>query len=221
MRVGVRAALEGILLPALCVACDGVLAGGDRGLCSACRSRLFPMSEPCCPRCGVPSDSATETCLGCIVSPPPQEGTVLWGAYDGVLRQAVLALKHRGHDEIARPLGRRLAARIGLAPWFDEITLVASVPSHAIRRLRRGFFASGLIAAEVAATINLPDGTHPASPWPPPAGRTHPCSENAAPAGKLLGRTADAGAQRAACRRRLHHRNHPAPRRELGARRRR
>lgn len=156
MRVGVRAALEGILLPALCVACDGVLAGGDRGLCGACRSRLFPMSEPCCPRCGVPADSTTEPCLGCVTSPPPQQGTVLWGSYDGVLRQAVLALKHRGHDELARPLGRRLATRISLAPWFDEITMVAAVPSHGLRRLRRGFCASGLLGAEVAATINRP-----------------------------------------------------------------
>jgi len=156
VRVGVRAALEGILLPALCVACDGVLDGEDRGLCGACRSRLFPMSEPCCPRCGVPADSATDPCLGCVASPPPQLGTVLWGSYDGVLRQAVLALKHRGHDEIARPLGRRLAARIGLAPWFDEITMVAAIPSHGIRRLRRGFCAAGLVGAEVAVTINRP-----------------------------------------------------------------
>lgn len=156
MRVGVRATLKGILLPALCVACDGVLAGGDRGLCGKCRSRLFPMSEPCCPLCGVPSDTETEPCLGCVASPPPQLGTILWGSYDGVLRRAVLALKHRGHDEIARPLGRRLSARLGLAPWFDEITTVTAVPSHRFHRLRQGFSAAGLIGAEVAKAINRP-----------------------------------------------------------------
>lgn len=145
-----------ILLPALCVACDGVLAGDDRGLCGACRSRLHPISEPCCPRCGVPADSATEPCLGCVASPPPQSATILWGAYDGVLRQVVLALKHRGHDELARPLGRRLAARIGFAPWFDEITTVTTVPSHGFRRLRRGCSAAGLLGAEVARAIEKP-----------------------------------------------------------------
>lgn len=158
MRVGVSAALKGILLPALCVACDAVLAGEDRGLCGSCRSRLLPMSEPCCPRCGVPADSATEPCLGCVGSPPPQQGTILWGSYDGILRQAVLALKHRGHDEIARPLGQRMAARIVLAPWFDEITMVASVPSHGLRRLRRGSSAAALVGANLAATIHRPLG---------------------------------------------------------------
>ncbi len=149
-------AVSAILLPALCVACEEILAGDDRGLCGSCRSRLHPMSEPCCPLCGVPADSQTEPCLGCVVSPPPQLGTVLWGSYDGALRRAVLALKHQGHDEIARPLGRRLAARIALAPWFEEITVVTTVPSRGLRRLRRGFCAASLLGAEVARAIDRP-----------------------------------------------------------------
>lgn len=149
-------ALTEILLPALCVACEGVLAGNDRGLCGACRSRLHPMSEPCCPLCGVPADSDTAPCLACVASPPPQLGTVLWGSYDGVLRQAVLALKHQGHDEIARLLGRRLAALIGFAPWHDEITTITTVPSRGFRRLRRGYSAAGLLGAEIAQAIGHP-----------------------------------------------------------------
>lgn len=156
MRVAVSAALGGILLPALCVACDDVLAGDDRGLCGSCRSRLQPLSGPCCPRCGVPADSDVEPCLECAASTPPQTATVLWGEYDGVLRDAILALKNRGHDEVARPLGRRLAALIGVAPWFDEITMVTPVPSHDIRRFRRGFSAAPLIGAEVARAIDRP-----------------------------------------------------------------
>ena len=156
VRVAVRAALEGILLPALCVACNDVLAGDDRGLCGSCRSRIHPTSGPCCVRCGVPADSDILPCLECTASPPPQSATVLWGEYDGVLRLAVLALKHRGHDEIARPLGRRLAARIAVTQWFDEITTVTSVPSHDIRRFRRGSSAARLIGAEVARAVDRP-----------------------------------------------------------------
>jgi len=153
VRVGMSTALKETLLPALCVACDGVLAGDDRGLCSACRSRMVPASGPCCPSCGHPSDSDTEPCLGCVASPPPQEATILWGSYEGVLRRAILALKHGGHDELARPLGDRLAARLGLAPGLAEITVVTAVPSHEIRRLRRGASAAGLLAREIASTI--------------------------------------------------------------------
>lgn len=156
MRVGVSAALKEMFLPALCVACDGVLSGEDRGLCGDCRSRLLPISHPCCPLCGTPSDTDTDVCLGCVISPPPQDGTVVWGEYDGILRTAVLALKHRGHDEVARGLALRLAARIGLAPWYDEITVVIAVPSHRFRRWRRGCSAAGLVGAEVAKAIDRP-----------------------------------------------------------------
>ncbi|MGD8439063.1 MAG: double zinc ribbon domain-containing protein [Holophagae bacterium] len=159
MRVRIRAAagaIESVLLPALCVACDGVLAGDDRGLCGDCRSRLAPLSETCCPRCGTPADMAGDVCLSCLGAPPPQLGTVLWGAYDGPLRLAVLALKHRGHDEVARTFGRRLAARIGVEPWFDDITAVTAVPSHPLRRLRRGYCAAELLADTVARLIERP-----------------------------------------------------------------
>jgi predicted amidophosphoribosyltransferase len=145
--------LKGILLPALCVACDGVLTGDDRGLCGACRSRLVPISGPCCPRCGNPADSDEDPCIGCVASPPPQHASVLWGSYEGVLRRAVLALKHARHDELVRPLGGRLAARIVVAPWCAEVTAVTAVPSHELRRLRRGASAAGLLAAEVAKRI--------------------------------------------------------------------
>jgi predicted amidophosphoribosyltransferase len=149
-----RAALEA-LLPALCVACDEVLAGFDRGLCAGCRSRLVPMTEPCCPRCGVPAADGLP-CPDCALSPPPQEGTVFWGAYDGVLRRAVLALKHGGHDELGRVLGRRLAGRVGLEPWSDVVSAVAVVPSHRLRRLRRGWSAADWIGREVAAALGRP-----------------------------------------------------------------
>ena len=81
---------------------------------------------------------------------------MVWGSYDGILRRAVLALKHGAHDELARPLCRRLAARIDLAPWSDDVTAVASVPSHGIRRLRRGTSAAALLGVEVAAAIRRP-----------------------------------------------------------------
>jgi predicted amidophosphoribosyltransferase len=145
-----------VVLPAVCVSCDEVLSGGDRGLCAECRSRLIPMTGRCCSRCGVPVDGDTEPCLGCAVFDPPQAGSVMWGVYDGVLREAVLAVKHRGHDELAGLLGRRLAARLALQPWVGELSGVVSVPSHALRRLRRRWSAADLIAAVVADVLRLP-----------------------------------------------------------------
>ena len=154
--VALARAVSEVLLPALCVACDNVLSGGDRGLCADCRSRLVPLPEVCCPSCGVPADCDDGLCLDCSLATPPQSGTVFWGEYSGVLRTAILALKHGGHDELGRVLGGRLAARVALEPWADRVGAVVTVPSHRLRRLRRGFSAADWIGREVATRLERP-----------------------------------------------------------------
>lgn len=81
---------------------------------------------------------------------------MIWGEYQGVLRNTILALKHRGRDELARPLAQRLAAAVAMAPWAAEIGLVTSVPSHTWYRVRRGYSAARVLAAEVARALALP-----------------------------------------------------------------
>jgi predicted amidophosphoribosyltransferase len=145
-----------VALPSLCPSCQMPLSGADRGLCRECWSRLVPLSGDRCGRCGGPATTGDEPCLACTAEPPPQQGTVVWGEYEGVLRSAILALKHHGHDELAEPLAERLAARARLAPWADEVTLVVPVPSHPLHRLRRGWTAAELLAHEVARRWRVP-----------------------------------------------------------------
>jgi predicted amidophosphoribosyltransferase len=97
-----------------------------------------------------------EPCLGCVATPPAQAATVVWGDYDGPLRTVVLAMKRRGRDELAGPIGLRLAARLALEPWAAEVDLITHVPSHPIRRLRNGWSAAACTARVVAREIALP-----------------------------------------------------------------
>jgi predicted amidophosphoribosyltransferase len=99
---------------------------------------------------------AGEQCLACTESPPPHKATVVWGEYDGVLRTAILALKHGGRDDLAVPLGDRLAALVSVEPWAPGIDLVVPVPSHPWRRLRKPWTASELLARRVARRIERP-----------------------------------------------------------------
>jgi predicted amidophosphoribosyltransferase len=81
---------------------------------------------------------------------------VVWGEYDGTLRTALLAMKNRGRDELAVPIGRRLAARLALEVWIDDIDLVTHVPSHPLRRLRRGWSAAACTSVVVAGELARP-----------------------------------------------------------------
>jgi len=95
-------------------------------------------------------------CLVCQERHPPQDSTTVWGVYDGTLRRALLALKHHGHDELARPLGLRLAAAAAPMPWLRHIDAVTWVPTHPYHRLRRGWSAARLLAHETARALELP-----------------------------------------------------------------
>ena len=140
----------------MCPHCDHPLAGNDRGLCGACWSRVVPRAGIACPRCGSPADISSEACLACFENTPPQQATVVWGEHDGVLRTAILALKHGGRDDLARPLGLRLAARITAEPWATVVDGVVPVPSHPWRRLRRPWAASELLARAIGERLAKP-----------------------------------------------------------------
>ncbi len=109
-----------------------------------------------CGTCAGPIDDLGEPCLSCLADPVPQRATIAWGEYDGTLRDAVLSLKHGGHDGIGPVLASRLAARISMEPWATDITLVTAVPSHPLHRLRRGYNASEILGRSVADAINRP-----------------------------------------------------------------
>ena len=144
------------LFPGLCPHCEQPLPGGCRGLCGACWAYMVPRVGSACPRCGVPVDDPSDACLGCLRSAPPQSATVVWGEHDGVLRTAILSLKHHRRDDLAQPLGSRLAAAIAPASWAASIDVICSVPSHPIRRLRRPWAAADLLASSVGRRLDKP-----------------------------------------------------------------
>jgi len=153
---GVISASCEALLPSLCLHCGEAIAGDQLGLCGACWPTVVPRAGAACPRCAAPCDAELATCLSCQGQAPAQHGTVAWGEYDGALRSAVLGLKARGRDELAEPLGRRLAARIAVADWAHDVELIGHIPSHPLRSLRRGWPAAASLARVVGRELGLP-----------------------------------------------------------------
>ncbi len=137
----------------MCPHCDQPLPGRDRGLCGACWAMVLPRAGASCPTCGGPTDDDCEPCLECERFPPPQRATVVWGEHDGVLRSAILSLKHGRRDDLADPLALRLAVAVAATPWAGSIDLVTWVPSHTVRRFRQPFPAAQMLAIAVARRL--------------------------------------------------------------------
>ena len=153
---GALAAAIEVLLPGMCPHCDHPLDGTDRGLCGSCWSLIVPRAGSACRHCGVPIQDSSEPCLACLQAPPPQSATVAWGEHDGVLRTAILALKHGGRDDLAAPLGDRLAASVAAESWASLIDCIVPIPSHPWRRLKKPWAASELLAESVSRRIERP-----------------------------------------------------------------
>lgn len=117
--MGLARAVLDLLLPPTCAACDAATAGG---LCAGCAEAL--------PDLALPDHGFAD--LG--------DGVTAAGAYayDGVVREAVLAVKLRGRHGAAGPLGRLLWFELGLPPPARAPWPVTWVPSTRATRRRRG-----------------------------------------------------------------------------------
>lgn len=124
-----------VLLPRRCPGCDGQL-GRAAGLCARCRADLRPRLE-------------THSSLW----PRPEPHLVTLGAYRGVTRRAIRALKFGGARDLAGALGAALAEGVPAA-W--NVASVIPVPLHPGRERERGFNQSALLAGAVAASLGVP-----------------------------------------------------------------
>jgi ComF family protein len=150
-------AIMAVLFAPLCATCHDPLDMPVQGaVCARCRSRIQLLTEPLCATCGDTlaswrSDGGTASqCVRCRRTPRVITRGRAVGAYEGVLREMLHALKYDGRRSIARPLGRLM--RQAGDTILEDADFVVPVPLHAFRLYRRGFNQ----AAELAAHVEIP-----------------------------------------------------------------
>ncbi|WP_374302252.1 double zinc ribbon domain-containing protein [Paracoccus sp. (in: a-proteobacteria)] len=152
-----------LLYPPQCVACGAPVAGGGNEpgqLCATCFSDARFITGAACARCGVPLphdgtglDDPDLSCDDCLTIARPWQ----WGraalVYAGTARRLVLALKHGDRPDLAPALAAWLAR--AAAPLVLPDTVVAPVPLHLRRLLRRRYNQAALISGRVARAHGL------------------------------------------------------------------
>jgi ComF family protein len=127
-------------------------------LCAGCFSRLSFVTEPCCARCGVPfprrSAAKGLLCPSCDARPPAFEAARAALRYDAGSQRLILPFKHGDRTELAAPLARHMA-RAGAA-LLERADLLAPVPLHPRRLLKRRYNQAALLAARLARLSGKP-----------------------------------------------------------------
>lgn len=145
-----------LIYPPTCMTCDAPVAELG-GLCGACWRETPFVSAPVCEACGAPMlpDRAEqgEHCDDCLRTPRPWSAGRTAMVYGGNGRRIVLGLKH----------GDRLDYVDAVALWMAEAgrdlirpgMVVAAIPLHWQRRIKRRYNQSAMLAHGVARVHHL------------------------------------------------------------------
>lgn len=126
-----------VLYPAHCIGCDRLVEEGGAHVCGGCweaidRQRRTSSSQR-------PDDSEAE---------------VVWGAFQGPLREAIHALKFRRKRGLGRALGRHMARAVGTI--LAHVDGIIPLPLHPARVRERGWIQSYEITYGLAEVLDVP-----------------------------------------------------------------
>ena len=153
--MGMQAALH-LIYPPQCLSCDALVTT-DFGLCGSCWRDTPFITGLVCNHCGTPlpgqDTGQPETCDDCLtIARPWSQGRAAL-LYRDNARHMVLALKHGDRLDLARPAaGWMLRAA---QPILQPGMLVAPIPLHWLRLLKRRYNQSALLSANLAKVARL------------------------------------------------------------------
>jgi predicted amidophosphoribosyltransferase len=150
-----QAALH-VIYPPQCLTCDALVTT-DFGLCGHCWRETPFITGLVCNQCGVPLPGddlgQPESCDDCLtIARPWSQGRAAL-LYKDNARRLVLAFKHGDRLDLARPAAGWMmrAAQPMLVPGM----LVAPIPLHWLRLIKRRYNQSALLSAAVAKMAGL------------------------------------------------------------------
>lgn len=153
--MGLQAILH-MVYPPQCLGCDELVTS-DFGLCGKCWRQTPFISGLVCDSCGVPllgeEGGAAVHCDDCMTLARPWSRGRAALLYKDHGRKMVLQLKHGDRLDLVKPAGAWLlrAAR----PILQPDMLVAPVPLHWFRLLRRRYNQSALLSGSLAKLAGL------------------------------------------------------------------
>ena len=154
-------AVADLAFPPRCTCCQAECQSRqDEPLwCETCDKQLSLAGGACCPRCAMTcpaSDASNGPCPNCRGRRLQYDEARAIGLYDGLLRRAVLQIKHSHFEALAAGLGQRLAQRLCEQPFQGPVQIIAPVPMFWLQRMWRGANAAETVAQSVAGQLGLP-----------------------------------------------------------------
>ena len=151
----------GILYPPRCPLCDRIISvGGDR-VCGECRGELPWILQPYCLKCGRMLDrSEKEYCEDCLARAHDFTQGIAAFSYAGKLRASVQRMKFSNRREYLDFYAEAMVWRA--EKWISlwRPGWIIPVPMHWMKKNRRGFNQSELLAKKIGRLTGIPVLSH-------------------------------------------------------------
>ncbi len=164
-----------LVYPPQCLCCDARVTT-DYGLCGTCWRETPFIVGTVCDLCGTPlpggQDQEAPHCDECLHQARPWSHGRAALLYRDRARDLILQFKHADRVDLARPLGAWLYR--AAMPILDPRMIIAPVPLHWSRLLRRKYNQAALLSQQVARLAGLdhtPDLLHRLHRTPSQEGR--------------------------------------------------
>src|SRR5262245_29943533 len=151
--------LVDLLYPPSCLICLSPMPPDQDHFCDPCREALTNDPHSTCPRCAAtvgPFSHMESGCKACRDERFAFDRVIRLGVYDGILRDAVLKMKHHTGEGLAECLGELWVAHAEARLRDAHADVIVPVPLHWRRRLERGYNQSDSLASAVAAKLRWP-----------------------------------------------------------------
>ena len=153
--MGLQGALH-LIYPPQCLSCDALVTT-DFGLCGACWRDTPFLAGLVCDQCGVPLPGEDPghalRCDDCLtIARPWSQGRAAL-LYRDNARKIVLSLKHGDRLDLARPAANWLMR--AAEPMLKPGMVVAPIPLHWMRLLKRRYNQAALLSAALAKLASL------------------------------------------------------------------
>jgi ComF family protein len=145
--------LKNLLFPARCDLCGAFIESS--GLCVDCWNKISWISEPKCKICGIPFEIDIDSvCALCLSKKQYFDKIVSVFKYDEFSKEIIAKFKYYDATNLSRIFAQWIV-RVAEKEISDS-DLVITVPTHFVKRLRRKYNQSELLAIEICKITEKP-----------------------------------------------------------------
>ena len=158
-----RAVLDFVLPPG-CLVCRVSTSGAPLPwVCQRCWDTVAYVTLPLCAQCGQPLAAppegiatTTHRCGTCLLTPPTYDRARAVGLYQGVLREAIHAMKYQRVYGLVQPLGDLLCQHFSAHWSAHPPAALVPVPLHRSKLRLREFDQAFALARHLSQGVGIP-----------------------------------------------------------------